>query len=332
MSDDCLNLVSHLGPRGQANDDRARVPPPVQRQGGSQPTSSPLPNPPPQQPRQHQQQRPAFLTPRQDSSHEVELPLKYERAAGVDVFAHRVDAITRKLSRQHLHQDYEDPSTTPTQLSISSSSTAIPFRLPAEFELEVDPAFLAPSPSAGIMPMTASLMPPDEVPSGLYRAEDRDLVGRRPSSVRKTTLSRRRPSPQFRNITQNHRANDTPSEGLTCARTLPTVIEPPAVPLIDTGAHEATLMEIDATCLEVDSNLSGATECDILLEKLTEARRLGGPLGMKQVVHRSSTETALRCRNVVRNKPRMRKRTKLRDQSSLPAMSAAAGLPAAFTS
>lgn len=331
MSDDCLALVSQLRPRGQANDDPSRVSPHVQvhAEGELQPSSSPLPNLPPRL--QHQQQWPVLPTPGDDYSHDVDWTLRYERAAGVDVIARRVDALTHRLSRQHLRQDFQDfqdPSTLPIQVPSTSGSSPTPCSLPAELGFEVDPAFQDPIPSAETRARTTSSLSPAWAPSGLFREGDRYPAGQRPSTSRENTPLRKNPSTNFRDTIQNYRAMDKPNEVMNCTRAHGSVPKPLSVTPTDAEAHDINLMDVDSTCLDVDSNAGGLTECGILLEKLMEARRSSGHLGMRQHVYRSSTETALGCKNVVRNKPRMRKRTKLRDKPIQPAISAAAGLPA----
>lgn len=111
---------------------------------------------------------------------------------------------------------------------------------------------------------------------------------------------------------------------------------PPLVTHVGSDAYGINQMDLDPISLEVDEELGDGVEFEkSFLEMCVEARRASGTFGIRKngfPLHRSSTETALRCQNLVRNKPRMRKRTKLRDKSSISAMSVAAGAAVTYTS
>lgn len=68
---------------------------------------------------------------------------------------------------------------------------------------------------------------------------------------------------------------------------------------------------------------------DLSVESFMNWSRSDGSLALERhgfPLFRSSREVALRSQNLVRNKPRMRKRAKLRDKPSMSAIPAVSGL------
>lgn len=294
---------------GDDNDDRLLL------DGESKSTSPATPNQPC---KQHQHPWPTLqpCMPRDDFSHDSGQPLTYERAAGVDAIAHR-------LSIQHLRLDYQPPPSA-SQAAMAPRSSAVPC-LP----LAVAPTYLAPLPVAESRQMVVSSTQPAVSPSEPLREDKRDPSRHQASIPREDDRPRRINSSKFHSTIQNTRAMQTLVESRVCTRARCDMLDLPLEAATDVSTHDCTEMEVDPTSIQDDDDLGDDTDIEkSLIEQLTEARHGNGTLGMRKVgfpLYRSSTETALRCQNLVRNKPRMRKRKKLRDQPRQSAISAAAG-------
>lgn len=279
--------------------------------GHSQPTSPPLPN----------HSWPA-LQPRMfpdESSHDG--LLTYVRAAGVD-------AVAEQLSIQNLRLETQPPSSA-SQPAATPRSSVIPYPPRA-----VTPASLAPPPFAESRPRVASPTPPAVNPPRPPRGEDRIPSRRQASSLREDDRPKRAISSKFHDTIQSTRAMQKLVEGKICTTTKCSMLDLPTD--APTDVYDGTKMEVDLPSIQPDNDQEGDAEIEIsLIEQLAEARRGSATLGMRRAglpLYRSSTEAALRCQNLVRNKPRMRKRTKLRHRPTQSHMPAAAGSTVASTS
>lgn len=297
MSD--TSRFTWLQPRALAEEDNDYDDRLLLLDGDSQPTSSPHLSKcpwPPLQPR---------MSP-DDSSNDAGVFWTYERAAGVDAIAH-------KLSIQHLRPDYQPPS--------SSSQAATP-------------ASMTPPSVAESRPRVASSTSPAVTPSEQPRGEHSVSPRHQASAIREDDRLRRVNSYKFYNTIQSTQAIQKLVEDKICTTIKCNVLDLPMSASAD--AYHGTEMEVDPTSTQAADDLRDDAQFGkSLIEQLTEARHGSGILAMRRAglpLYRSSTETALRCQNLVRNKPRMRKRTKLRDRPKQPAISAAAGLSVASKS
>lgn len=123
-------------------------------------------------------------------------------------------------------------------------------------------------------------------------------------------------------------------ENMICSGTQCNVSAPPLSNLISTGA--GLTRTGGEGILEVDNAMTGDDDFEIpAIKEYLEARRARRPAGIVKngllPAYRSSTDTALRCHNLVRNVPRMRKRTKIRKKENLLGILPGPGPPAAST-
>lgn len=266
-----------------------------------------------------------------DLSHASEGFLTYERAAGVDAIAH-------KLSLQHLRLDHQAPPSAP-KASIPPSTLATSYPPLVDTKMAVNLAHLDPLPTTEtpnriLSPITSAV-------GGPFREEGGDYSRQRPSVPQGGSRLQRTRSTKFHTTLQTTPVMRDLLEGTPCTRTERMVPDasPSAAPahVQVRGSNE---MDVDqytnSISIEVDDNLDDAAEFEkSLVEQLMEVRHRSEVLGTRKLgipMYRSSTETALRCQNLVKNKTRMRKRTKLKDKASQSALSTAKGSPVATTS
>lgn len=242
-------------------------------------------------------------------------PFTYQRASGG---SRSVDAITLALSRQHLHNDTQNPLVgVPAPLSASSLAT--------------------PSPTAGATPplgtsrqnTTASLLSESQPHQATLRSPDPHSY---PPSQHDTSdantdhyvgtndsipLWKKIPC-RYPMVINKNEATQTLLESMICSETQCNVQTSP-LPAPPASGQQGPCPKGNETALMVDEIMTDDINLeDPLLDKIQGARRGIKPAGITKSSlpgYRSSTETALRCRNLVRSKPRMRKRTKVREQS-----------------
>lgn len=296
--------------------------------GESQPTSLAMPNY--KQPNQRFWPVPQ-ASHHDDLSHASEGFLTYERAAGVDAIAH-------KLSLQHLRLDHQAAPPAP-KASRPPSTLTTSYPPLVNTKLAVDPAHLDPLPTTETPNKIRS--PITSAVGGSFREEDGDDSRQRPSVPQGDTRLQRTRSTKFHNTLQTTPAMRHLLESTTYTRTdrMVTHASRSAAPA-HVQVRDSNEMDVDqctnSISIEVDDDLDNAAEYEkSLVEQLMEVRHKSEVLGTRKLgipMYRSSTETALRCQNLVKNKTRMRKRTKLKDKASQSAMSTAKGSPVATTS
>lgn len=244
-----------------------------------------------------------------------QMPLTYERASGG---SRAVDAITLALSRQHLQLETQSPLPE-IPASFPASSRDVPFST-ADFDLQA-------TRTSETRPLTAILRSPN-VHSASTREEMRDLPKYRSVGTNNSMRQRSRIPPKPASVTDKNKATQTLVESMICSGTQCHVQASPFSVLAPEAARVACKMEGEAP-LEVDEIMTDDLDLEEpVINKCMDARRVMKPSGITkngELVYRSSTETALRCQNLVRNRPRMRKRAKIREKPSLSAMSSTAG-------
>lgn len=249
----------------------------------------------------------------------------YERASGG---ARSVDAITVALSRQHLHND--KPNTlaeVPAAVSSSSLASSPPTD---DLTPKVTSSHHQPTPRVASEPQVAALSSPDQHSSASTKEDMNDPpIDRSYGTNYSTRLLRKMPARQSMVINKNQ-ATQALLESMICSETQCNVQGPPLLAPITGALRDFCSMESQAS-LEVDDIMSYGIDLEEPnFDNLLGARCALKPPGITKG-YRSSTETALRCRNLVRSRPRMRKRTRLRDQASSSAMSTAASPTATST-
>lgn len=244
--------------------------------------------------------------------------LRYERAAGVDVVADRLDI-------QRLRLDPNSPTSALSQVGALSSPTAL---------RQTNASTRLPSTAVRSSPPNtdASLMVTLNPSAELFRQESRHSLEHQENSLSSNYGSHRIPPFKFHNTIRSTCAMKSIVEGIDCATTDRFVSAVPLDVGVNKSAHNHAEMDLDLDVIEPDDNLDGDAEFEkLIIDQLMESRHGSGMVSMRRAgfpTHRSSEETALRCQNLVRNRPRMRKRTKLRDKSrQQPAISAASALP-----
>lgn len=237
-----------------------------------------------------------------------------------------IDNITHRLSDSHLRR--YDPLQPPT-LSRDSTSTCASttsYFSPIEPNLEADCRYHDfPSPT-GTWRDTISSMTPMTASSA---ASPLDGQPSRPSPHPRQDARhlRRQISSKFNNDSQNNQAMQTLVEGMVATGTQCNVYTPPIAPTppVEAPGTNVTDYVMDTASLEVDENRGDDAECESpFIERFLALRRASGTTGIRKSgfpLHSTSTETALRCQHLVRNRPRMRKRPKIHRQSSLATMS-----------
>lgn len=255
----------------------------------------------------HRPWHPSNPTANDSSISGREIGPQRERTANMDILTH-------KLSNSHLRLD----GNIPPPLSRYSASAC-----PSVTSLDLlteDPCCRTSSPHAPSRRTTnlsASLTTePDPVRHSHNVKQD----------VRRL---RRKPSSRFLNLlneAEGSSAIQTRVEGMVSAGTQCNVYQPSLVPVVPIEADDYDGMdcEVGATSLEIDDGDGDDAPGIPLIDKLLSLRRASGTLGIRKngfPLYRSSTDTALRCQNLVRNKPRMRRR-KGRQKPSPSTMSA----------
>lgn len=228
-----------------------------------------------------------------------------------------MDVLTHKFSNSHLRLDNSNlPSLSRYSASACSSVTSLG-----------QPS----GPTLGTVPccQASSSGLPDRHATTLSTASTTgpDLTRHPHNSKPDARRLRRKPSFRFLNEAEANNTIQTRVEGMISTGTQCNVYIPPLVPVVPIEADDDDGIdcEMGATGLEVDDGDGGDDESEVaLIDRLLSLRRASGTLGIRKSgfpLYRSSTDTALRCQNLVRNKPRMRRR-KVRQKPSLSTISA----------
>lgn len=230
--------------------------------------------------------------------------------------------ITHRLSNSHLWVGgcHHPPPLSRESTSTCSSASSPKFELDDRYQ---KPLLFNKSPHGTSSTGTPVVASP--FPSPL---ED-DPIRLPPHPRPDVKLLRRQRSSKFDDGPQNACTIQTLVEGMVSTGTQCNAYTPPPeldTPIPAVGANRMDY-ELELTCLEVDENPGDDADYESpFIEKFLSLRRTSGNTGIRKSgfpSHPSSTDTALRCQHlVVRNKPRMRKRSKLRRQSSLAKLSA----------
>lgn len=228
-----------------------------------------------------------------------------------------MDVLTHKFSNSHLRLDNSiHPSLSRYSASACSSVTSLG---------------QLPEPTLGTIPCchASSSGLPDRHATTLSTTSTTDYdLNRHPHNPKQEVRRlRRKPSSRFLNEAAANSTIQTRVEGMISTGTQCNVYTPPLVPVVPIEAddNDGIGCGMAATGLEVDEEFNGGDESDIaLIDRILSLRRASGTLGIRKSgfpLYQSSTDTALRCQNLVRNKPRMRRR-KVRQKPSLSTMSA----------
>lgn len=250
-------------------------------------------------------------------------PLTYQRASGG---SRSVDAITLALSRQHLNNDTQN-SLVEVPASTSASSLATPSPTAG-----AAPPFSTSrqNTSASLLsesqPHPATVTPPD--PQSYPPSQHDTLEANKDHSVEINDSFRlwQKIPTRYPMVINKNEATQTLLESMICSETQCNV-QTFTLPASPVCGQQGPCPRGNEPALEVDQIMTDDMNLeDPLLDRILGARRGIKPAGITKSSlpgYRSSTETALRCRNLVRSKPRMRKRTKVREQFSSSVMPSA---------
>lgn len=223
-----------------------------------------------------------------------------------------MDVLTHKFGSSHLRLDNGMPGPL-SRDSASACSSVASLGQPPEPVLEGGPCYLEPS---------SDLPGRHATPSSVASTTESDLA-RHPHNIKQDARRlRHKPSSRCLKEAAAKGAIQTRVEEMISTSTQCNVYTPPLVPVVPIEADDNNDKghEVVGTTLEVDDNVGGDDESElVLIDKLLSLRRASGTLGIRKSgfpLYRSSTDTALRCQNLVRNKPRMRRR-KDRPKTSL---------------
>lgn len=243
-----------------------------------------------------------------------------------------IDSLAQVLSKQNLRLDEVQPVRRQSRLSSPSLSPQIPsmdmFSMGLLPALEVDDD---PQPSQGCL-RTLGRFP--SLNSTLVQAPTAMEVEERPTVPNNLRL-RRQQSSHFNNNPSNSRTIQDLVEGMIATGSQCNVhrVSPPPLTPTPATTRLAPIIEpdvnhvVDVDCMELEVDeayLSGAKPEEdkeelSLLENMLSLRRAGTPGGIRKLgllQYRGSADAALRCANVVRSRPRMRKRRKTGPYSS----------------
>lgn len=223
-----------------------------------------------------------------------------------------MDVLTHKFSNSHLRLDNGFPPPLSLYPASACSSMASLGQLP-EPALGTTPCCR--TSSSGLPDRHATTLPTTST-------TEPDLNGHPHNPKQDVRRLRRKPSSRFLNEAAANDAIQTRVEGMISTGTQCNVYTPPLVPIVPIEADEDDGIDcgMGATGLEVDEGAGGDDESELaLIDRLLSLRRASGTLGIRKSgfpLYRTSTDTALRCQNLVRNQPRMRRR-KVRQKPSL---------------
>lgn len=224
-----------------------------------------------------------------------------------------MDVLTHKFSSSHLRLDNGIPPPPLSRHSASACSSVASSGQMSEPILEVGTC--CPGPSSVLPGRHAT-------PSSIGSTVDTDVARHSHSNKQDVRRLRHKPSSRCLKEAAAIGAIQTRVEEMISTSTQCNVYTPPLVPIVPIEADDKndTGHAVVGTTLEVDDNIGADDESELaLIDRLLSLRRASGTLGIRKSgfpLYRSSTDTALRCQNLVRNKPRMRRR-KVRPKTSL---------------
>lgn len=253
-----------------------------------------------------------YLAPFTSDSYEfgVPEPETYERASGT---TQAVDAIALALSRQHID------SHTETLLPVAQANHA-----------DATPAMVSHPVVDAYLPVdceqTTFLSSSPPLAATLHQTWDRHRSPP-PARTGNGQLGRRRHTNSL-SVTQEMLLENMICSGIQCNIKAST--------LQDSGSTGGTPNRLGGEAmLEIDTSMTGDIDFEAPnVKKFLNARRAKTSAGIIKnglLEYRSSTETAMRCNNLVKSVPRMRKRTKLRRKEALLDILPGAGPAAAST-
>lgn len=227
-----------------------------------------------------------------------------------------MDVLTHKFSNSHLRLDNGIPPPL-SRYSASACSSVTSLGQSSEPNLETVPCCRTSSsglPERRATPLSTSSTSEPGLTKHSHNPKQ-DIIRR----------LRRKPSSRCLNGVETNNNIQTRIEEMISTDTQCNVFTPPLVPVVPIEADEDDGIgcQMGATGLEVDESVDNASEIAVI-DRLLSLRRASGTLGIRKSgfpLYQSSTDTALRCQNLVRNKPRMRRR-KVRQKPSLSTMSA----------
>ncbi|CAN8106417.1 unnamed protein product [Discula destructiva] len=245
-----------------------------------------------------------------------EMSFVYERASGT---AQAVDSITLSLNRQRLDADTDTPPPPPLfQTGNAANATTTPWIQ------TVDAPRQKHIPSLQHQPHTISPISP--TPDPLAPLHQADAPRRRPSAGISSNQVQRKATVRILHTTQESLTEDMIYSGTPCT------LASPMSTLAPTGARGLSRAESEAT-LPAEQIMTGDAEYETpVFRNFLATRRTMRPSGINKdglLAYRTSTDTALRCQNLVRSRPRMRKRVKLHKKENPPIGSSIAGSAAA---
>ncbi|KUI74113.1 hypothetical protein VM1G_09906 [Cytospora mali] len=230
-----------------------------------------------------------------------------------------IDTITNRLSDSHLRIDDDrlPPPLSRNSSPICSSSSS--YFSPTALRLEVDYRYRKSSLYTGSRHGSSLSMSP-AISSSSASPSQEDCVKHSLHPNQHVRRLRRQMSSKFNNDTQNTRAIKTLVEEMVSTGTQCNVYAPPLPSSSPLEADDTNRMDCESELsLEVDENPGDNSQeryQSPYIDQFLSLRRASGTAGVRKnafpLLHRSSTDTALRCQHLVRNKPRMRKRPNLK--------------------
>lgn len=239
-----------------------------------------------------------------------------------------IDSLAQELSRQNLQLDRANLERLQQQLSSPSLSPRLPCGMsatPPRPDFEVDD-----QPPPGLDSRRGRQVVPLSLTTSFPDAMELDQEPAAPDTKR---LSRQR-SCQFNNNPDNARSIQTLVEGMIASGSQCNVRPAPATPLTPLFPRGRVPflqaddgVKFDASCLDLqvdEAFVSWRTpdterEEMLLIESVVSLRRAGAPGGVRKagvLQYRASDDAAMSCANLVRSRPRMRKRGKRRRRDS----------------
>lgn len=232
-----------------------------------------------------------------------------------------IDSLAQELSRQNLQLDRANLEQLQFQLSSPSVSPSIPCMSPIppcqELEIDDEPRPRLDSRRGRHVPAAIPTLSPSPMD-----------VDQAPAVADTKRLTRQRSS-QFHNNPNNSQAIQTLVEGMietrsqcNVHRASPPLLTPTSAkrlgPILE--PDDEAKLDVDCMDLQVDEAYANGPTSDtekedmLLMETVMSLRRAAAPAGIRKtgfLQYRASADAALSCANVVRSRPRMRKRSRL---------------------
>lgn len=228
-----------------------------------------------------------------------------------------IDIITHRLSNSHLRKDVYHHPPPLSRGSTSTCSSVSSYYPPNAPRLENDCHYRQSSLSMGSRRGTATNISSVMASSTVSPLEE-DPAESSPHHRQDIEHLRPQKSSQFNNVPPNTRAIQTLVEEMVSTGSQCNVYTPPLAPTCPAEVDGTNEMdyEMGPAGLEVDENSGDDAKYESpSIEKFLSLRRAAGTTGIRKggfLLHQSSTDTALRSQHLVKNRPRMRKRPKLK--------------------